>query len=205
MKGMSNMKKSILIVEGEESIIDILTYSLRKEGFIVHTAMTGEQALEKFQGIDIHLVILDIMQPDTTGFELCKQLTSISNIPILMLTTRNDIVDKVLGLELEDTLLVAGGQDEEGIWTPSYKLSPDKTKILFDTPVQVGEEYKTNVYAAEIKGGTLNNATRLIENGDLFAVISLAGAWSDDSKTAYIHTYHKDNFTFNTVEKFMIK
>ncbi|MFJ8065685.1 response regulator transcription factor [Psychrobacillus sp. NPDC096426] len=97
---MNTVKKTILIVEDEESIYDILSYSLRKEGFSVYGASTGKKALEYLQGIEIDLVILDLMLPDTTGFELCKDITSTSNLPILMLTARNDIVDKVLGLEL---------------------------------------------------------------------------------------------------------
>lgn len=94
------MNKTVLIIEDEESITDILAYALRKEGFIVHTASTGKAALNRFEGGDINLVILDLMLPDTTGFELCKKLTSTSNVPILMLTARDDIVDKLLGLEL---------------------------------------------------------------------------------------------------------
>ena len=94
------MQQSILIIEDEEAIVDILAYRLRKEGYSVHIATDGKQAVEKFEGLAIDLVILDLMLPDTTGFELCKQLTAISNTPILMLTARNDIVDKVLGLEL---------------------------------------------------------------------------------------------------------
>ncbi|MCG7346168.1 response regulator transcription factor [Sporosarcina sp. ACRSL] len=97
---MNTIKKTILIVEDEESLYDILAYALRKEGFIVQGASTGKDALKYLQGIEIDLVILDLMLPDTTGFELCKEITSISNLPILMLTARDDIVDKVLGLEL---------------------------------------------------------------------------------------------------------
>jgi hypothetical protein len=104
----------------------------------------------------------------------------------------------------EAKLLVAGGEDEEGRWTPTFKLSPDKRKILFDTPVQVGEEYKTNVYVAEITEEELVNTARLIENGDLFAVISLSGNWSADSKTAYVFTHNKEDFTVRTIEKFII-
>ncbi|MFD2442517.1 response regulator transcription factor [Bacillus sp. CGMCC 1.16607] len=94
------MNKTILIIEDEESIIDILAYALRKEGFSVHSATTGKAALNRFQGTEIDLVILDLMLPDTTGFELCKKIMATSNVPILMLTARDDIVDKVLGLEL---------------------------------------------------------------------------------------------------------
>lgn len=64
---------SLLIVEDEESIVDILSYALKKEGYIVHSATTGERALEIFYGTEIDLIILDIMLPDTTGFELSKK------------------------------------------------------------------------------------------------------------------------------------
>lgn len=94
------MQQSILIVEDEESILDILAYSLRKERYIVHGATTGEAALSLFQGTEIDLVILDLMLPDTTGFELCKKIKATSNLPVMMLTARDDIVDKILGLEL---------------------------------------------------------------------------------------------------------
>lgn len=94
------MDKRILIIEDEESIVDILAYALRKEGFSVLSASTGKAAIARFQGSEIDLVILDLMLSDTTGFELCKKIMAISNVPILMLTARDDIVDKVLGLEI---------------------------------------------------------------------------------------------------------
>ena len=92
--------QTILIIEDEESIADILSYALRKEGFRVHSAATGLAGLRLFEGIDPDVVILDLMLPDMTGFEICKKLTVSSTVPILMLTARNDIVDKILGLEL---------------------------------------------------------------------------------------------------------
>lgn len=97
---MNAIKKTILIIEDEESIYDILSYSLRKEGFAVYGASTGAKAMQYLHGTEVNLVILDLMLPDTTGFELCKEITAFSNIPILMLTARDDIVDKVLGFEL---------------------------------------------------------------------------------------------------------
>ena len=92
--------QTILIIEDEESILDILAYSLRKEGYRVHGAATGQEGLRLFEGIGPDIVILDLMLPDMTGFDICKQLTATSTVPILMLTARDDIVDKVLGLEL---------------------------------------------------------------------------------------------------------
>ncbi|MFC5590673.1 hypothetical protein ACFPRA_17340 [Sporosarcina soli] len=89
--------------------------------------------------------------------------------------------------------LVSGGKDSEGIWVPFYNLSPDESKIMFDMPVQIEGDFKTNVYMAEIADGQLTNSVRIMENtDDLYAVISLSGHWSEDSKTAYITT-SKDN------------
>ena len=105
----------------------------------------------------------------------------------------------------EVTLLVAGGEDEEGIWTPSYKLSPDKEKLLFDTPVQAGDGYKTNIYMAEIIDGKLANEVQIMENADLYAIISLAGAWSADSKTAYVGTTTAEDKFIDAVEIFTIQ
>lgn len=97
---MNRVKKTVLIIEDEESIFDILSYALRKEGYNVHGATTGVRAREMLQGIEVDIVILDLMLPDTTGFDLCKEITSSHHVSILMLTARDDIVDKVLGLEL---------------------------------------------------------------------------------------------------------
>ncbi|MFC5603660.1 response regulator transcription factor [Sporosarcina koreensis] len=97
---MEHIQKTILIIEDEESIYDILSYALRKAGFRVIGASTGVKALEAVLAVEIDLIILDLMLPDTTGFELCKQITAIMNSPILMLTARDDIVEKVVGLEL---------------------------------------------------------------------------------------------------------
>jgi len=122
-------------------------------------------------------------------------------------------VDNQTGIYMKDintdktTLLVAGGKSKEGIWTPTFSLSPDKSKILFDTPVQVGEEFKGDIYVAElsIEDKQLKNTTRLIEHGDLFAVVAYSGKWSMDSKTAYIATYNKEDFTYKTIEKFIFE
>ncbi|WP_228551115.1 response regulator transcription factor [Sporosarcina cascadiensis] len=94
------MDRTILIIEDEESILDILAYALRREGFRVHGAATGQEGLHLFDGITPDLVILDLMLPDMTGFDICKKITAASNVPILMLTARDDIVDKIIGLEL---------------------------------------------------------------------------------------------------------
>ncbi|MCR1848631.1 response regulator transcription factor [Paeniclostridium sordellii] len=92
--------KRILIVEDEENISDILSYSLKKEGYETKIAGTGIEALELTSSFRPNLIILDLMLPDMNGLDICKEVTTMYSIPIIMLTAKSDTIDKVLGLEL---------------------------------------------------------------------------------------------------------
>lgn len=94
------MNNKILVIEDEESINEILTISLRTEGYIVKSAFNGVEARELLNAFKPNLTLLDINLPDESGFDLCKFINSNYGVPIIMLTARNDIFDKVLGLEL---------------------------------------------------------------------------------------------------------
>ncbi|MBM7834820.1 DNA-binding response OmpR family regulator [Clostridium sardiniense] len=87
------MDKRVLIIEDEASINDILSRALSKEGYIIKSAYTGEEALEHMKDFKPHLVLLDIMLPDTTGFELAKRISN--NSYVIMITARNEISDKL--------------------------------------------------------------------------------------------------------------
>jgi two-component system, OmpR family, response regulator len=89
-----------MLVDDEESIQKLLTYPLQREGYTVVQARDGEEALRRFQERDIDLVVLDVMLPRVDGLEVCRRLRTSSAVPIIMLTARDDEVDKVLGLEL---------------------------------------------------------------------------------------------------------
>lgn len=93
-------KNKILIIEDEKSIIDILYYSLRKEGMEVIYGLNGREGMALVESFKPDLIILDLMLPDIDGFEICKIITVKYKIPILMVTARDDIMDKVLGLEM---------------------------------------------------------------------------------------------------------
>jgi DNA-binding response OmpR family regulator len=97
---MNDSSSTILLVDDEESIQKLLTYPLERDGFRVVQAWDGEEALERFGEEDVDLVVLDIMLPKLDGIEVCKQLRAKSTVPIIMLTARDDELDKVLGLEL---------------------------------------------------------------------------------------------------------
>lgn len=90
----------ILIVEDEASFSEALEFLLGKEGFSVLTAATGTEALRKFEQGGIDLVLLDLMIPEISGIEVCRQIRAKSKIPIIMLTAKDSEVDKVVGLEI---------------------------------------------------------------------------------------------------------
>jgi two-component system response regulator RegX3 len=90
----------ILVVEDEESFSEALAYLLGREGFEVGVADTGPKAIEEFDRNGADLVLLDLMLPGLSGTEVCRQLRTRSNVPIIMLTAKDAEVDKVVGLEL---------------------------------------------------------------------------------------------------------
>ena len=91
---------TIMLVDDEESIQKLLTYPLEREGYTVIQARDGEEALRRFAEQPVDLVVLDVMLPRVDGLEVCRRLRTGSAVPIIMLTARDDEVDKVLGLEL---------------------------------------------------------------------------------------------------------
>ena len=90
----------ILVVEDEASFSEALEFLLGKEGFSVVTAENGADALKKFDQGGIDLVLLDLMIPEVSGTEVCRQIRSKSRVPIIMLTAKDSEVDKVVGLEI---------------------------------------------------------------------------------------------------------
>jgi len=94
------MAERILIVEDELVLRETLTYNLVKEGYAVSAAADGRRALELVQEDAPDLVLLDIMLPGLDGFEVCRVIRKEHTVPIIMLTARDDVVDKVVGLEI---------------------------------------------------------------------------------------------------------
>ena len=90
----------ILLVDDEQAVQKLLSYPLRKEGYEVVAAHDGREALDRFAEQRFDLVVLDIMLPKLDGIEVCRRLRSGSQVPIIMLTAKDDEIDKVLGLEM---------------------------------------------------------------------------------------------------------
>lgn len=110
---MSNNK--VLIVDDDENIVELMRINFIKEGFDTCTANDGEEAVERFKTEAPSIVILDVMMPKMDGWQVCREIRRISNIPIIMLTAKGETFDKVLGLEL--------GADD-------YMVKPFETKEL---------------------------------------------------------------------------
>jgi two-component system alkaline phosphatase synthesis response regulator PhoP len=91
---------SILVVEDESSIASFVALYLKNAGYAVRTAATGGDALEKVAVEAPALIVLDLMLPDIDGIEVCRRIRASSDIPILMLTARDEDVDKIIGLEV---------------------------------------------------------------------------------------------------------
>ena len=94
------MAEKLLVVEDEPALLETLVYNLTKHGYQVETAMDGQSAVDKARSFTPDMIILDIMLPVMDGFEVCRLLRKEMNVPILMLTARDDEIDRVIGLEM---------------------------------------------------------------------------------------------------------
>ena len=97
---LNNGKKTILIVDDEKPIVDILVYNLQKEGYNTIEANDGLTAVDIALSQKPDLILLDIMLPKMDGLTVCKKVRTKLNVPILMLTARDEEIDKIVGLEL---------------------------------------------------------------------------------------------------------
>lgn len=93
------MGKRVLVVDDEKLIVKGIRFSLEQDGMEVTCAYDGEEALENARNTEFDIILLDIMLPRLTGLEVCQQIREFSNVPIVMLTAKDDDMDKIMGLE----------------------------------------------------------------------------------------------------------
>src|SRR5512139_398127 len=94
------MSETVLVVEDEIALRETLAYTLKKEGYKVETAADGRAALDAARHLKPDMIVLDLMLPELDGFEVCRILRKEMSVPILMLTARDDEIDRVVGLEV---------------------------------------------------------------------------------------------------------
>jgi two-component system response regulator VicR len=144
------LNEKILVVDDEKSIVDILKYNLQKEGYQVFTGMDGGEALQAFERCNPDLVLLDVMMPVVSGYDVCRKIREKSTVPIIMLTARTEEVDKVLGLEL--------GADD-------YVTKPFSVRELM---ARVRANLRRSTVQAEAEAGKLE----ILRSGDIEVDVS---------------------------------
>ena len=129
-------KTKILVVDDDPNILQLINLYLTREGFEVATAEAGDEALRKFKSDPPNMMLLDVMLPGMDGWQVCREVRKVSNIPVIMLTAKDETFDKVLGLEL--------GADD-------YIVKPFDTKELVARMKAVLRRYQTNDAGAATK------------------------------------------------------
>ncbi len=154
------MERCILVVDDEQSIVDILKFNLAREGYRVIEAYDGEEGYIKAISEKPDLILLDVMLPKMDGFDVCKKIREISSVPIIMLTARDEEIDKVLGLELgaDDYMTKPFGVRElmarvkANLRRLSQPASEEKVdKMTFGTLVIDNEKYEVSKAGAVIE------------------------------------------------------
>ncbi|MBK5244834.1 MAG: response regulator transcription factor [Eubacteriaceae bacterium] len=124
------MNEKILVVDDESAIVDLIKLELEFEGYQVETAYDGMAAVEKALATHPDLIILDIMLPKKNGYDVCRELAPQLGVPIILLTAKTDIIDKVLGLELgADDFITKPFDNRELLARVKAHLRRSKTKI----------------------------------------------------------------------------
>lgn len=142
------MNEKILVVDDEQAIVDLIKMELEFEGYKVESASNGLEAVEKARAWQPDLIVLDIMLPKMNGYDVCKILAPELNTPIILLTAKTDIVDKVLGLEL-------GAED--------YLTKPfDNRELLARIKVRLRKSSQQQNNSAQSASGFLQNGPLII-------------------------------------------
>jgi DNA-binding response OmpR family regulator len=204
---MANGSARILLVDDEQSIQTLLSYPLRKDGYHVTGAHDGSEALERFDEARFDLVILDLMLPKLDGVEVCRQLRSRSQVPIIMLTAKGSEMDKVAGLEIgaDDYITKPFSMRE---FRSRVKAALRRSRMLGDTPEEEsiergdlkidfgrrqvtlrGEEARLTYVEFEILGALARSPGRVLSRETL-----LEHVWGDseyrDPRTVDVHIRH---------------
>jgi DNA-binding response OmpR family regulator len=199
----STIERSVVIVEDDASIADLLDMYLRNEGFRVLQAATGTRGIELIQQLRPTIVLLDIGLPDIDGFEVCRRVRASSNVPVLFLTARDGEIDRVLGLELgADDYVTKPFSPREVVARVKAILRRGQPSPADSSVIDVGEGVEVDFARREVRvgGEALQLATREFDLIAFFArnqgialsrqqlIVGVWGAdWYGDDRTVDVH------------------
>ena len=193
----------VLVVEDEESYSEALAYMLRKEGFEVAIAADGNDALTEFDRNGADIVLLDLMLPGIPGTEVCRQIRATSSVPVIMVSAKDDEVDKVVGLELgaDDYVtkpyspreLVARiravlrrGQGDADLEPPTLEAGPVRMDVERHVVTVGGQEQRLPLKEFELLEMFLRNPGRVLTRGQLIDRV-WGSDYVGDTKTLDVH------------------
>jgi two-component system response regulator RegX3 len=193
----------VLVVEDEESYSEALAYMLRKEGFEVAIAADGNDALTEFDRNGADIVLLDLMLPGIPGTEVCRQIRQTSSVPVIMVSAKDDEVDKVVGLELgaDDYVtkpyspreLVARiravlrrGQGEADLEPATLEAGPVRMDVERHVVTVDGQEQRLPLKEFELLEMFLRNPGRVLTRGQLIDRV-WGSDYVGDTKTLDVH------------------
>jgi DNA-binding response OmpR family regulator len=152
--------RKILVIDDEPQIIELLTSYLKKDGFHVIAAADGTKALQIAEREEPDLVLLDLMLPDIDGYEVCRALRKHSNVPIVMLTARDEETDKIVGLELgADDYITKPFSPREVLARVRAVLRRAEPGALEEAPIRVGNLEIDHTHHEVKKAGKLVDLT----------------------------------------------
>jgi two-component system response regulator RegX3 len=196
---------TVLVVDDEESFVDALSVGLKREGFIVHIARDGAEALAVFDRVQPDLVLLDLMLPGIPGLEVCRQLRAKSTVPIVMVTAKGEEIDAVVGLEVGADDYVtkpyrlrelvarmravmrrapAGAGDDvatDALEVGDIRLDPERHEVIVR-----GEEVQLPLKEFELLELLLTNAGRVLTRDTLIDRV-WGATYVGDTKTLDVH------------------
>lgn len=184
------MAKKVLVVDDEKLIVKGIRFSLEQDGMEVDCAYDGEEALEAAKKKEYDVVLLDVMLPKLTGFEVCQQIREFSSMPIIMLTAKGDDMDKILGLEygaddyitkpfnilevkarikaiIRRTNKINGGNDNSKIITfGTMKIDTDNRRAYID-----GKEVNLTAKEFDLLELLVNNPNKVYSRDNLLNIV----------------------------------
>jgi two-component system KDP operon response regulator KdpE len=148
----ANPERRVLIVDDEPNLVDAIRMYLEMEGYVILTAMSGREAIDKLRDLLPDLIILDVMMPGMDGFETLREIRKASNVPVIMLTARGEEDDKVRGLRLgaDDYVAKPFSQRELSTRVQAVLRRAETPPLVAKTTVQVDDDLTIDFSRAEV-------------------------------------------------------